>query len=60
MLLDHATLIYIKTHSQDPVLFTIAGSRIEPDGVQSFDEAAAKEGGYEPVEATGLVGMMKG
>jgi 2,3-bisphosphoglycerate-independent phosphoglycerate mutase len=57
---DHATPISIKTHSRDPVPFTIAGSGIEPDGVQSFDEAAAKEGSYGLVEARELVGMMKG
>lgn len=57
---DHATPICIKTHSSDPVPFTIAGSGIEPDGVESFDEAAAKDGGYGLVEARELVGMMKG
>jgi 2,3-bisphosphoglycerate-independent phosphoglycerate mutase len=60
LLPDHATPISIKTHSRDPVPFTIAGSGVEPDGVQSFDEAAAKEGGYGLVEATELVGMMRG
>jgi 2,3-bisphosphoglycerate-independent phosphoglycerate mutase len=60
LLPDHATPICIKTHSRDPVPFTIAGSGIVPDGVQSFDEAAAKEGSYGLVEARELVGMMKG
>jgi 2,3-bisphosphoglycerate-independent phosphoglycerate mutase len=58
--MDHATPISIKTHSCDPVPFTIAGSGIEPDGVQSFDEAVAKEGGYGLVEAMVLVGIVKG
>jgi hypothetical protein len=44
--MDHATPISIKTHSRDPVPLVIGGIGIEPDGVQSFDEAAAKEGGY--------------
>jgi 2,3-bisphosphoglycerate-independent phosphoglycerate mutase len=57
---DHATPIAIKTHSSDPLPFTIAGSGIEPDGVERFDEAAAKAGGYGLVEATDLVGMMRG
>ena len=57
---DHATPIAIKTHSRDPVPFTIAGSGIQPDGVERFDEAAAREGGYGLVQATELVGMMRG
>ena len=57
---DHATPISIKTHSSDPVPFTIAGSGIEPDGVESFDELAAQRGEYGLVEATELVGMMRG
>ena len=57
---DHATPIAIKTHSSDPVPFTIAGIGIEPDGVERFDELAAQRGGYGMVQATALVGMMKG
>lgn len=58
LLPDHATPISIKTHSSDPVPFTIAGSGVVPDGVQAFDEDAAKQGGYGLVEATTLVGMI--
>ena len=58
LLPDHATPISIKTHSRDPVPFTIMGKGIEPDDVESFDEQAAKQGGYGLVEATELVGMM--
>lgn len=57
---DHATPIAIKTHSSDPVPFAIAGSGVEPDGVERFDESAAKQGGYGLVEARELVGMMNG
>ncbi|MDQ1261550.1 MAG: 2,3-bisphosphoglycerate-independent phosphoglycerate mutase, partial [Euryarchaeota archaeon] len=60
LLPDHATPISIKTHSCDPVPFTIAGTGIVPDGVESFDETAAKRGGYGLVEATKLVGMLMG
>jgi 2,3-bisphosphoglycerate-independent phosphoglycerate mutase len=42
------------------VPFAIAGIGVEPDGVQGFDEMAAKEGGYGLVEAMELVGMMNG
>ena len=58
LLPDHATPISIKTHSRDPVPFTIAGTGISPDGVERFDEDAAKRGGYGLVEATKLVGMI--
>jgi len=58
LLPDHATPISIKTHSRDPVPFTIAGKGIVPDDVERFDEDAAKRGGYGLVEATKLVGMM--
>ncbi|MDD1760782.1 MAG: cofactor-independent phosphoglycerate mutase [Methanothrix sp.] len=59
LLPDHATPISIKTHSRDPVPFTIAGNGVEPDGIESFDEAAARQGGYGRVQATELVRMMK-
>ncbi len=58
LLPDHATPISIKTHSRDPVPFTIAGTGVQPDGVESFDEAASQQGGYGLVEATKLVGMI--
>jgi 2,3-bisphosphoglycerate-independent phosphoglycerate mutase len=57
---DHATPIAIKTHSSDPVPFTIAGSGIQPDGVERFDELAAQRGVYGLVPATELVEMIKG
>lgn len=60
LLPDHATPISIKTHSRDPVPFTIAGSGVMPDEVQTFDEDAAKRGGYGLVEATKLVEMIAG
>lgn len=59
LLPDHATPISIKTHSRDPVPFTIAGTGVQPDGVERFDEAAARQGVYGRVQATKLVGMMK-
>lgn len=59
LLPDHATPIAIKTHSRDPVPFAIMGKGIEPDGVEQFDEATAKMGGYGVVKATQLLDMMK-
>jgi 2,3-bisphosphoglycerate-independent phosphoglycerate mutase len=58
LLPDHATPIAIKTHSRDPVPFTIAGTGIAADEVKSFDEAASQRGGYGLVEATKLIGML--
>jgi 2,3-bisphosphoglycerate-independent phosphoglycerate mutase len=55
---DHATPIEIRTHNHDPVPFAIMGRGILPDDAQSFDEDAAKRGGYGTMEATELVGMM--
>jgi 2,3-bisphosphoglycerate-independent phosphoglycerate mutase len=34
------------------------GKGIKPDSVESFDEDAAKRGGYGVVEAMGLLEMM--
>jgi len=55
----HAMPISIKTCSRDPVPFTIAGSKVEPDGMQSLDEMAAKRKGYGLAESTELAGMMR-
>lgn len=55
---DHATPIEIRTHSHDPVPFAIMGKGIKPDAVQSFDEEAAKRGGYGVVEAMELAEML--
>ena len=58
LLPDHATPISIKTHSRDPVPFTIMGKGIVQDRVERFDEDAAKRGGYGLVEATGLIRLL--
>ncbi len=60
LLPDHATPISIRTHSRDPVPFAIMGKGILPDNAQRFNEVEAKRGGYGTVEATELVGMMRG
>ena len=57
---DHATPISIKTHSCDSVPFSIAGTGVKPDGVKSFDETAAKVGGFGLVKATTLLEIMMG
>jgi len=55
---DHATPISMRTHSCDPVPFSMIGEGIEPDGVERFDESRASRGGLGLVEATGLMEMM--
>jgi len=60
LLPDHATPISIKTHSRDPVPFAMVGEGIAPDSVNRFDEAEAKRGGFALVDATGLIGMLRG
>jgi len=58
LLPDHATPIAIKTHSREPVPFSMMGKGIEPDGAGAFNEDEAKRGRFGLVEATKLIGMM--
>lgn len=46
LLPDHPTPCEYRTHTADPVPFTIYYPGIEPDAVQTFDEEAAREGSY--------------
>ena len=43
---DHPTPISLRTHTAEPIPFCIYYPGIEPDGVQTFSEQAAKEGTY--------------
>ena len=43
---DHPTPCELRTHTSEPVPFLIYYPGIEPDGVQTFDEVACKEGIY--------------
>lgn len=43
---DHPTPCAIRTHTRNPIPFLIWHKDIEPDGVQTYDEFAAKNGGY--------------
>jgi 2,3-bisphosphoglycerate-independent phosphoglycerate mutase len=43
---DHATPIKVKTHTRDPVPFTICSPLIKADDVKRFDEESAKRGGF--------------
>lgn len=43
---DHPTPCHIRTHTASPVPFIIMRSDVESDGVTSYSEAAASDGGY--------------
>jgi len=57
---DHATPISVRTHTKDPVPFTICSPRIKPDGVKHFDEASAKRGGFGFLEGEELMPLFVG
>ena len=43
---DHPTPCALRTHTAEPVPFLIYYPGIEPDSVQTYDEAACREGAY--------------
>jgi 2,3-bisphosphoglycerate-independent phosphoglycerate mutase len=55
---DHPTPISTGTHSRDPVPFAIASPKIKPDGIQKFDEATAKEGGFGLITNEYLISLL--
>jgi len=57
---DHATPVSVRTHTKDPVPFTICSPRIEPDGVKRFDEVSAKKGGFGFLEGEELMPLFVG
>ncbi len=50
LLPDHPTPVKLRTHTADPIPFTIWYPGIEPDSAQTFDEVAAKDGAYGLME----------
>jgi 2,3-bisphosphoglycerate-independent phosphoglycerate mutase len=52
---DHATPISVRTHTKDPVPFTICSPFIKPDKVKCFDEVSAKKGGFGFLEGEELM-----
>lgn len=46
LLPDHPTPCHLRTHTAEPIPFCIFHPGMEADGVQTFDEAAAREGSY--------------
>lgn len=57
---DHATPISVRTHTKDPVPFTICSPRIEPDKIKRFDEVSAKKGGFGLLEGEELMPLLVG
>ncbi len=57
---DHPTPLRIRTHSSDPVPFTIFRTDWRADDVKLFDEVSAKSGSMGVVEAHKLMGMLLG
>lgn len=55
LLPDHPTPVELRTHTAEPVPFAIYYPGIEPDGVQTFDEAAAASGAYGLLSGDGFI-----
>lgn len=52
---DHPTPVAHRTHTNEPIPFLIYAPGIEPDGVETFDEVACKEGCYGQLEKDGFI-----
>lgn len=57
---DHPTPCELKTHTADAVPFLIWYSGIEPDGVESYNEVACKQGVYGQLEGDGFMKVFMG
>ena len=57
LLPDHPTPIHLRTHTAEPVPFCIWHRDIEPDEVQTFDEAAAAGGVYGQIEGDAFINL---
>ena len=55
LLPDHPTPIRLRTHTAEPIPFCIYYPGIEPEGVQTFDELAAREGIYGTIEGDAFI-----
>ena len=52
---DHATPVEKRTHTSDPVCFTMSGKGIPKDGTSTFTESAAREKGLKFTSAEALM-----
>ena len=55
---DHATPSQLRSHSWHPVPFVLWGPRVGVDGVEVFDEEAARSGGSGSILGKELMGLM--
>ena len=55
---DHATPSQLRSHSWHPVPFVLWGPRVGVDGVEVFDEEAARAGGYGSIMGKDVMGLM--
>ncbi|TMK52912.1 MAG: 2,3-bisphosphoglycerate-independent phosphoglycerate mutase [Actinobacteria bacterium] len=55
---DHATPSQLRSHSWHPVPFVLWGPRVGVDGVEVFDEEAARAGGYGSILGKDVMGLM--
>jgi 2,3-bisphosphoglycerate-independent phosphoglycerate mutase len=55
---DHPTPIKTRTHSRDPVPFSIASPSLEADGVRAFDEFSAKKGAFGLIDNDYLISLL--
>ncbi len=55
---DHATPSQLRSHSWHPVPFVLWGQRVGVDGVEVFDEEAARAGGYGSILGKDVMGLM--
>jgi 2,3-bisphosphoglycerate-independent phosphoglycerate mutase len=58
LLPDHATPISLRTHTNEPVPFAVMGKGIKHDGVDRFDEEAAKGGEYGAIDGIELTRIL--
>ncbi|MGE5554666.1 MAG: cofactor-independent phosphoglycerate mutase [Methanocella sp.] len=55
---DHPTPVKTRTHARDPVPFVIAAPNLKSDEQKTYDEFAAKQGGYGLVENEYLISLL--
>jgi 2,3-bisphosphoglycerate-independent phosphoglycerate mutase len=55
---DHATPSQLRSHSWHPVPFVLWGPRVGVDGLDVFDEEAARDGGCGSILGKELMGLM--
>ncbi len=55
---DHPTPCALRTHTSDPVPFTVWMPGREPDSVECFDEFAAQDGALDVMSGVGLMNIL--